>query len=230
MKDTAAIIVAGGKGLRFGGRVRKQYLKLGAHPLYGWCVKAFQRAPSIAEIILVVPKEDLKTVRFSKNLRVVAGGSTRAESVRAGLRAISSQIAWVAVHDAARPLVSPPLIEKVIRVARKFQAAIAATPSKDTVKLSNGNGSIASTPPRHSVWLAQTPQIFERRLLERAHRQGRNQTVTDDAQLVERLGVRVKLVPSPPENIKVTVPADFKIAKMILKSRGTTLIPQPLLP
>src|SRR4029077_10148279 len=106
MKDTAAIIVAGGKGLRYGGRVRKQYLRLKGRPIVWWSVKAFQSSRSIAQIIVVVPKDDLNQLlgTVPTKVRVVAGGATRADSVRAGLRELSAAVRWVAVHDAVRPL------------------------------------------------------------------------------------------------------------------------------
>jgi len=218
MKDAAAIIVAGGKGLRFGGRVRKQYLSLQGHPILWWSLRAFQKSPSIAEIILVVPAKDLKRLKRLGAARVVAGGSTRAASVREGLKSVSPGIGWVAVHDAVRPLVSPELIERTLAEARRHQAAIAACPSKDTVKLADARGRIAESPPRERVWLAQTPQAFERKLLERAHRLGHSLAATDDSQLVERLGVKVRLVEASPENLKITHPADLVVAQIILKN------------
>lgn len=228
MKSSAsAIVLAAGEGVRFGGPVRKQYLALRGKPILWWSLQAFQKSPSIGTIILVVPPADLDRIRpltrrwrLSKLKAVIAGGAMRADSVRAGLKALSDSIGWVAVHDAVRPLVRPDLIERTLRNARRYRAAIAATPSKDTVKLANGGGCIASTPPRESVWLAQTPQVFERRLLEAAHAKGRRLAVTDDSQLVERLGVKVRLVEAPAENLKVTRPADLEIARMILKDRG----------
>ncbi len=147
------------------------------------------------------------------------GGLTRADSVRQGLKAISGTIRWVAVHDAVRPLVRPELIEETLRQARRHRAAIAATPSQDTVKLANGDGCIHRTPPRETVWLAQTPQVFERSLLERAHAKGSRLKVTDDAQLVERLGVRVRLVEAPAENLKITRPIDLVVARTLLMGR-----------
>src|SRR4051812_45690240 len=124
MKDTAAILVAGGKGLRFGGKVRKQYLSLQGRPVIAWSLRAFQASPSIAEIILVVPAEDVKPMQRLGKARVVAGGATRAESVREGLKAVSLPIRWVAVHDAVRPLVTPELIERTLAEARRHRAAI----------------------------------------------------------------------------------------------------------
>jgi 2-C-methyl-D-erythritol 4-phosphate cytidylyltransferase len=227
MKDTAAIIVAGGKGLRYGGRVRKQYLLLGGRPIVWWSLSAFEKCPSVVSIVLVVPADDVTLVRaqvrrwkMKKQITVVSGGPTRAASVRRGLSAIPPGCRYVAVHDAVRPLARPALIESVIRAARKGGAALAACLSKDTVKLANARGMVVSSPPRETVWLAQTPQIFERRLLLRAHENGRSLAVTDDAQLVERLGARVKLVESPSDNIKVTVPLDFILARKILAERS----------
>jgi 2-C-methyl-D-erythritol 4-phosphate cytidylyltransferase len=224
--DFAAVIVAGGIGTRFGGKVRKQYLALRGRPLYAWSLQAFARSPSIGVIVLVVPPDNLMLMRRQLSrfpskvpVHVVAGGATRADSVRHGLAAVPPGFAWIAVHDAVRPLVSPNLIESVARAARSHRAAIAATPSKDTVKLAGRGDTIQRTLPRELVWLAQTPQAFERRLLERAHRAGRRRPVTDDAMLVEKLGIRVKLVASPPENIKVTVPADLVIAQRLLKGQ-----------
>jgi 2-C-methyl-D-erythritol 4-phosphate cytidylyltransferase len=227
MRDTAAIIVAGGKGLRYGGRLRKQYLRLKGRPIIWWSASAFECSASVSSIVLVVPADDVANIRAlakrwkMKKLRViVAGGATRADSVRRGLASIPNGSRYVAVHDAVRPLVRPSLIEAVIRAARKEGAALAAAPSRDTVKLANARGIVSSSPPRETVWLAQTPQIFKRQLLERAHARGKNLAVTDDAQLVERLGARVKLVESPPDNIKVTVPLDYVLAQKILEARG----------
>jgi 2-C-methyl-D-erythritol 4-phosphate cytidylyltransferase len=227
MKDTAAIIVAGGKGLRYGGRVRKQYLLLNGRPILWWSLSAFERSPSIGSITLVVPAEDVSRLRaqtqawkFKKLFAVVPGGTLRADSVRHGLFHIPPNSRYVAVHDAVRPLVTTATIENVIRAARRLKAALAASPSRDTLKLGSPAGFVRHSPPRETVWLAQTPQIFERRLLERAHRKGIRQAVTDDAQLVERLGARVKLVESSSENLKVTVPVDFVLARKILEERA----------
>lgn len=219
--DVAAIIVAAGLGLRFGRR--KQYCQLAGRPLFEWSVRAFLASPSAGAVALVVPKDDVQRVRrqvrrwrHRKPVQVIGGGATRAGSVRAGLDAIPRSYRYVAVHDAVRPLVSTELIEKVLRAARRHRAALAASRARDTVKLArSGTGPIVKmTLPRDQVWWAQTPQIFERKLLARAHRLKADST--DDAQLVERLGVRVKLVESPSENLKVTVPLDLEIARWIL--------------
>ncbi len=235
MKDTAAIIVAGGKGLRYGGRIRKQYLRLKGRPLLWWSAAAFEKCPSVVLVVLVVPRGDVGQIgrlvrawKFKKIFVVVPGGKSRADSVREGLSAVPQACRYVAVHDAVRPLARPALIESVIAAARRCGAALAACPSRDTVKLAGKGHTVIGSPPRQRVWLAQTPQVFRRSLLDRAHasrpssrRAGirRNDVITDDAMLVERFGVRVKLVESSPDNLKVTVPMDLALARLILEGR-----------
>jgi len=222
----AAVLVAGGQGTRFGGTVRKQYLRLHGRPLLWWSLRAFQKSPSVGTIVVAVPKDDVERIardsrrwRFSKLSRVVAGGATRQDSVRRGIEAVEAPFLWIAVHDAVRPLIDVMTIESVIAGAQETGAAIAAAPSRDTVKIADRNGYIADTPLRERVWLAQTPQVIRRDLLARAHRRARTFIGTDDAQLVERLGVRVRLVASALENLKVTLPSDLEIAEHILKGR-----------
>ncbi len=224
MKDPA-LIVAGGRGKRFGGPVRKQYLKLKGRPLVWWSLEAFEKSPSIQSGVLVVPKDDLSSMkafvkrqRLSKPFVVVAGGNERSDSVRRGLAVVRPSIRWIAVHDAVRPFVTPDLIEATLKNARRSGAALAAYPSKDTVKLTDDGRWVRTTQRRETVWLAQTPQCFARSLLDRAHRKFKTRRVTDDAQMVEMLGVKVRLVESPAENIKVTVPLDLILARNILTS------------
>jgi 2-C-methyl-D-erythritol 4-phosphate cytidylyltransferase len=222
--EAAAIILGAGLGLRFGGSVRKQYMRLHGRPLVWWSLAAFNACASITTLILVVPAEDLPRLskqltrwNFVKFKALVAGGKERSDSVKEGLKALPVSCRWVAVHDGVRPLVTPAQIEAVLQAARRHRAAIAAAPSRDTVKIADEKKFIRASPERHRVWQAQTPQIFSRALLERAHRA--KHPVTDDAQLVEKLGVHVKLVDTSAENIKVTLPLDLKVASLILKSR-----------
>jgi 2-C-methyl-D-erythritol 4-phosphate cytidylyltransferase len=116
-------------------------------------------------------------------------------------------------------LVTPAIIENVLRKARRHGAALAASTSRDTVKIAGAKLWVRASPDRTHVWLAQTPQCFERRILERAHGRKRSRAATDDAQMVERLGARVKLVEAPAENMKITTPLDLAIAGMILERR-----------
>ncbi len=229
-KDVAAIIVAGGQGKRFGGKIRKQYLTLERYPILWWSLRAFERTSQVHALVVVVPAEDVARVTqrirrwaIPKILGVVAGGATRADSVRRGLAALTPSFRWVAVHDAVRPLVTPGIIKDTLSAARRHKAAIAAVRSRDTVKLGTHSKTafIKQTPPREYVWLAQTPQIFWRALLERAHQRGAKVPATDDAFLVERLGARVALVPSSDDNFKVTLPMDLSLARQVLKARRT---------
>lgn len=226
MKATAAIIVAGGQGVRFGGAVRKQYLTLNGRPVLWWSLQAFQKSPSISSIILVVPVEDRSRIerqarrwKLPKLFAVVPGGATRADSVREGLKQVPKGTKWVAIHDAVRPLITPVGIERVVAAAIQKRAALLAIAGRDTVKLADSRMRVASSPDRERVWLAQTPQVFERKIIEKAHAKGRRWAVTDDSQLVERLGVPVTLVPSPDENFKVTVPSDLVMARWVLALR-----------
>ena len=143
------------------------------------------------------------------------------ESVFLGLKAVPSDHRWVLVHDAARPFVSPELIERTLHAARRFKAAIAAVPVVPTIKRGR-DGWVAQTLDRNHLWAAQTPQAFDRQLLERAHARGmaRGREATDDAALVEALGHRVRLVPGESRNLKVTTPEDLVIAEALLKIKG----------
>src|SRR4051812_37028110 len=160
----AAVIVAGGQGQRFNAGLsgkpvdRKQYLSLAGHPVLWWSVSAFDSSPSIGLIVLVVPPEDRAMIKqqaagwkMDKPVSVVAGGKTRADSVRQGLDAVPADFLWVSIHDAVRPLVSPALIESVLKEARSHRAAIAASPSKDTVKMATREQTIQRTLPREIV-------------------------------------------------------------------------------
>ena len=140
-------------------------------------------------------------------------------SVYCGIQALPASAQWVAVHDGARPLVTPELIEATIKGARGAKAAIAAVPVVPTVKQVAGDW-VAKTLDRSTLWAVQTPQVFERKLLERAHRQGMGDgfVATDDAALVEKLGHRVRIVMGSPRNLKVTTPEDLVIAEALLRS------------
>lgn len=223
MADTAAIILGAGRGLRFGGPVRKQYLRLKGKPLLWWSLSAFDQSRSVRELILVIPAPDLDAVarqvrswRLRKLSAIVAGGAERSDSVKAGLGAVTVGSRYVAVHDGVRPLIQPRDIERILSFARRHGAALAAIPSRDTVKIADAKGFVQDSPDRAAVWMAQTPQCFKRALLQRAHDRQRH-PATDDAQLVERLGSRVKLVACSSDNIKVTLPADLLTARAILK-------------
>lgn len=218
-----AIIVAGGAGKRLRARVRKPFVPLRGRPMLCWTLAAFERTPSVGAVVLVAHRADLERARqlirrrrFRKVIRVVPGGPSRMASVACGVRALPPGARWVAVHDAARPLVTPALIEATLRGARRAKAAIAAVPVVPTVKEA-ADGWVRRTLDRRRLWAVQTPQVFERRLLEQAHRRADGFVATDDAALVEKMGRRIRIVMGSHRNIKVTTPEDLVIAEALLK-------------
>jgi 2-C-methyl-D-erythritol 4-phosphate cytidylyltransferase len=225
-----AVIVAAGKGLRMGGDIRKPYLSLGGIPILGCTLKPFARSAQFAEIIVVVAADDmtacyhevLAPLGLSVAVRMVAGGRERQESVFKGLTACRGRDEdLVLVHDGVRPLVTEALISACLSAAAKHGAGIVAVPSSDTLKKSLADGRIAHTLSREAVWCAQTPQAFRLGLLRAAHRKARQEKFsgTDDAQLVERMGQPVFIVPGHRTNIKVTHPDDLVLAEAIWQQR-----------
>lgn len=225
-----AIVVAAGRSERMGG-ADKIFTQLKGRPLIVWTLTALAGADAIDEIVIVCADESVFRMtdlvaewRLGRRVSaVVAGGATRQASVREGLRALSSSGDVVVVQDGARPLVTPNLIETGLVLARQHGAAVCAIPSRDTVKESSGEPPVVQrTPDRGSIWLAQTPQCFERSLLIRAHDEARDEH-TDDAALVEGLGHPVILYEGNASNIKVTTPDDLVIAEALLAKRFAEL-------
>ena len=211
-----ALVVAGGKGVRMGGDVPKQYRVLGDKPVLWHALSSFERSEYIDAIVLVVGAEDIEYCRreilgrggFTKVRSLVPGGREREDSVRAGLEATREEDALVLVHDAVRPFVSQELIERVVLAAERWGAAVPTQPVVETIKVVEEEW-ISATPERHTLQAAQTPQGFRRALLYRAHSQGQGMGATDDAMLVERLGESVRTVVGAEENRKLTTPADW---------------------
>jgi len=214
----AAIIVAGGSGKRFGSKTPKQFLDLFGSPVFMWSVRAFQKTKLFSQIILVAPDSKLgKLARFARSsgFEITRGGKERPDSVKAGLKVLNKDINIVAVHDAARPLITPQAIKRAVDCAKKYGAAVSSVPARDTIKLTKGE-SIIETIPRGAVWLAQTPQVFKRSVLEKAYSRLGRAKVTDDAQAVERLGIKVRVAMGDYKNIKVTDKEDFKAVRALL--------------
>lgn len=217
------VIVAAGRSERMGG-IDKVYAEVAGRPLIAWTLAAFKRCDAIDSIVVVAPPDGVARMeafvaewRMTKVRAVVAGGETRQDSVRAGIEATDSEI--VAIHDAARLLVTPEIIERGVTLARETGAALCATPARDTVKQVAGDPPVvASTPARAAMWLAQTPQVFARDLILRAHREA-STTATDDAALVEALGHEVRIYEGAPWNIKITTPEDITIAEALIRAR-----------
>ena len=218
MPDTVgAVIVAAGSGTRMAG-ADKLFTEIGSRPLLARAVAAFQDSAAIARIVLVLSPEILdrghalaKQYGFTKVSAVVVGGPRRQDSVRLGLEALGP-CDYVAVHDGARPLVTPDLIERGIEAARETGAAIPALPIVDTVKEAGPDGIVLRTLDRSRLWAVQTPQVFRYDLLLRAHHV-MSADVTDDAAMVEGLGESVRLFPGEPWNIKVTLPENLAMVR-----------------
>lgn len=217
----AVIVTAAGVGKRFGGRVRKAFVRLRGRPLVLWSLKACEASPAVSEVVLTVHPADVgrawvlvRRHACRKVQAIVPGGATRADSVRQGLRAVSPAVKVVAVHDAARPLVTPELLGRVIAAAAKDGAALAAVPMVPTTKLVDRRGRVVTTLDRRRLWAAQTPQAFRRDLLETAYRRtGRRASrATDESMLVEWQGIRSRIVEDTSRNMKVTTPEDLRIA------------------
>lgn len=215
----AVIIPAAGTGSRFRGRLPKQFLSLGGVPILSRTAAAFDAIPAVRRIIVAAPAEHharvrrlLSGLKLRAAWQVVRGGKERQDSVGNALAALSPVPGVVLVHDAVRPLVSARVIREVIRTAYRHGAAIAAVPVKDTIRELRGRGS--RTLNRDSLRAVQTPQGFRGDLLVRAHRAARRRGFlgTDEASLVERLGVRVRLVAGEYRNIKITTPEDLLLA------------------
>lgn len=226
---TTSVIPAAGKGTRLGSNLPKALIPIAGKPMLVWTVAALEQTPIVDAIVIVAPNdflEEFERLRdengWGKVIAITAGGADRQQSVWNGLQAMPSETEWVIVHDAARPLVKPSLIVAVWEAAREIgTAAIAALPCSDTVKRTLDGVLIAETLDREQIWLAQTPQVFAAELLREAHEQAIKDgcVATDDAMLVERLGVPIRLVMGDPTNIKVTHPIDLLVASALLESR-----------
>jgi 2-C-methyl-D-erythritol 4-phosphate cytidylyltransferase len=217
-----AVIVAAGRSARMDG-VDKLFTTLAGRPLLAWTVGAFQRSRSVDAIVVVTAEDRVERVtslvsewRFTKVRDVVVGGAERQHSVRAGVEAVAGADV-VAIHDGARPLVTPDLIERGVTLARETGAAICAVPSSDSVKEVDGE-IVRAAHDRSRIWLAQTPQVFERELLLEAHARAEG-VATDDAALVEALGREVRVYEGDAANIKVTTHEDLLIAETLLRAR-----------
>jgi 2-C-methyl-D-erythritol 4-phosphate cytidylyltransferase len=220
MRMVTAIIVAAGRGKRFGSS--KQFALLRGKPLLDWSIEKLAAHPDVDEIILVLPDETRKEefLRRQRKLgAVVSGGPRRQDSVWRGFEKVDARRAEVVlIHDGVRPLLSQEIITRVIEEARKKGAAIPAVPVEDTIK-EVAHGEVIRTLDRERMYKIQTPQGFSYSLLEKALRQAREEGYygTDEAGLVERLGHKVAVVEGDSRNIKVTTPADLKIAEVLLE-------------
>ena len=225
LRRCGAVIVAAGSASRMGG-IDKVMAPLKGEPMIVHTVRAFQSCDAIKEIVIVT-REDLivpiskLTAGFNKVTTVVCGGSSRQESVALGMNALSDKCELAAIQDGARPLVTWELIDRVVRAAHAYNAAIPVIPVKDTIKVCN-SALVVSTPDRSTLRAVQTPQVFDFDLLRGALKQAEidGAEVTDDCSAVERLGMTVKTVEGDERNLKVTTPIDLKFAEMLMEENA----------
>mgnify|MGYP000857209602 CR=1 FL=1 len=220
----AAVIVAAGSSARMGG-TDKILAELGGLPVLSRTLRVFDDHDMIDTIIVVAREEQMPKISrvcspYHKVRIVVPGGNSRQESVMHGLEAVPEETELVAVHDGARPLVSPEVITKVILKAAKFGAAAPAIPVKDTIKVSE-SGAVDATPRRETLFAVQTPQVFDADLLRGALQNAAEHglALTDDCSAVEALGMSVQLTEGSEENIKITTPLDLELAEAIVARR-----------
>ncbi|MDO5559610.1 MAG: 2-C-methyl-D-erythritol 4-phosphate cytidylyltransferase [Oscillospiraceae bacterium] len=224
ISDTSAIIVCAGNSSRMNG-INKQFADLGGRPVVAHSLLAFEQCSEISEIIVVTKDEFFsrisqiaKEYNISKLAHIISGGETRQESVINGLKHVSEENKMIAVHDGARPLVRCSDIRRVIADARIFGGATLGVPVKDTIKTVS-DGLITDTPPRSSLYITQTPQVFRKssylRGVEFALRNGLD--FTDDCQLAESIGIKVCMTTGHYSNIKITTPEDIAVAGLLLE-------------
>lgn len=221
------LIPAAGEGNRLKNAVKKPYVALAQKPILTHTIQRFEQNTAVDEIFVLVNEADFEMCRatvlapyaFQKVQPLVAGGATRQQSVHNGVRALPADTDFVIVHDGVRPFVTDETIFACLDAAAEWGAAVAAVPVKETIKMANAEDFIVETPPRERLWTVQTPQVFRKSLLEKAHQiaEEKQLTATDDAALVEHLGHPVKLVNGSHANVKITTPEDLRIANVFLQ-------------
>ncbi len=220
-----AIIPTAGLGRRFKAKSPKALVRLQGQPIVVHTLKIFEKSSWIDGIILVAPRKYLPAFReivyryhFHKVKKVIAGGHTRSKSVKNGLKAIDADTDLIVVHDGVRPLLSQEILAKAIKLGKRFGAVVTAVPVKSTIKKVNKKMRVVQeTLNRDELWEIQTPQVFKKGILVKAYNTVKNLNPTDDAMLVEQLGVKVKVLEGDYKNIKITTPEDLRIAEIFLK-------------
>jgi 2-C-methyl-D-erythritol 4-phosphate cytidylyltransferase len=226
--SAAAIVAAGGSGKRMGGGVPKQLLEIRNKPILFHTLSKLERVPEIGVLVLAVPAANLEDIsgriagwNFDKKIIVVGGGAERQDSVRRALEEIPENAEVVLVHDAVRPFVTIGKIREILFAACRDGAAIPALRVRNTVKKSDGDW-VEETVDRRSLYEVQTPQAFRREILIRAHAKAGAEGFrgTDDSQLVERLGLPVRIVAGEECNIKITSPGDMRLAEILAQEES----------
>lgn len=226
-RDVGVVIVAGGASTRTAGQELKQFRWVAGKPMLLHSLQTFMARPDVASVVCVLPREyvaDPPPWIFQcdvDRLLLSVGGRTRTESVRNGLADLPNEATIALIHDAARPLVDEAMIERVLERVRAGECVVPALPVVDTIKESDDAGRVSRTVDRARLWRAQTPQGFPRELIERAHREARvaGATGTDDAELCERIGIPVSIVPGSDRAMKVTDEGDFERVEALFARR-----------
>jgi 2-C-methyl-D-erythritol 4-phosphate cytidylyltransferase len=226
MMKADAVIVSAGKGQRFMEGRKKQFHLLAGKPILAHTLDKFETCPLIHSILLVVGQEDMdycmkeiiEKYHFRKISQIVPGGKRRQESVKNGIDALSKDVEVVVIHDGVRPFVTKAIIEESIHSAIRFGAVVVAMPVKETIKIAHSDGTVLKTLDRESLWQIQTPQSFQANLIKEAYyKASENGFIgTDDASLVEQLGVKVHILPGSYTNIKITTKEDLMLAQLFL--------------
>jgi 2-C-methyl-D-erythritol 4-phosphate cytidylyltransferase len=227
MGNLGVVVVAAGKGSRMGTTERKQYLLLREKPIIVYALETFQAMAEMEAIVVVVGAEDVERTSeyvrrygLTKVSAVVSGGEERQHSVYRGLQHLDTE--WVLVHDGVRPFITAEKALQCWQEAHNTGAAVLAVPVKDTIKVADSSGCVASTPDRRSLWAIQTPQAFRLSELKSAHEHALAEAFvgTDDASLIERLGRTVRIVEGDYRNLKITTPDDLELAEFIMGREG----------
>jgi len=224
---TQAIIPAAGNGSRLRSEKIKPFIEISGRSIISLTLEVFEASDSIDSVVLVVPLEKMsefesviQAQRFSKVNRIVAGGRSRRESVYNGLQVLDQDTQIVVVHDAARPLLEKDMLEKAVRAAHEKEAVVVGVPVKPTLKRVNSESMLVSeTVERGSLWEAQTPQVFRKDVLVKAHENEPGFDASDDALLVERIGIGITMLEGSYRNIKITTAEDLIIANAFLSER-----------
>ena len=221
-------VLAAGQGKRMNAAIHKQYILLNGKQILYYSLKTLEDCPFMDEVILVTGKDDMDYCRkeivdkygLSKVKKIVPGGAERYHSVYEGLKAVGEDCTYVYIHDGARPFLDQEILERSRREVLRSQACVVGMPVKDTIKISDGDGTAVDTPRRELVWMIQTPQVFSFKIILEAYRKiflGNTVDVTDDAMVLEVAeGRSVRLVEGSYRNIKITTPEDLIIAEALL--------------
>lgn len=225
-----AIVLAAGQGKRMGTKVHKQYLELAGRPILYYSLKAFEESAVIDEILLITGageedycrREIVDKYKITKVSRILQGGAERYHSVWNGVQELRED-GYVFIHDGARPFVDEEIISRAFQEVQVHKACVVGMPVKDTIKVADKNEFVEKTPNRSSLWMVQTPQVFENHIVRGAYSMLMRESyinVTDDAMVVEQmLKYPIKLVYGSYENIKITTPEDLEIAEVLVKRK-----------